>query len=113
MVNKYLSKKTTYQGITFDSKKEMLRYIELKELEKLGKINNLQRQVKFTLQEHFRYKEVMQREISYYADFVYEENGKRIVEDVKSYFTKKDKVYSIKKKMLLFHYPDIEFREYL
>ena len=46
---KYHNKKTTYKGMTFDSKKELNRYIELTQLEKRGKISDLQRQVKFVL----------------------------------------------------------------
>ena len=41
---KYKNKKTVYDGITFDSKKEAQRYSELKLLEKVGKIKNLKRQ---------------------------------------------------------------------
>lgn len=37
------------------------------------------------------------RQICYVADFQYEENGKTIVEDVKSSFTEKDPVFRIKK----------------
>ncbi|MBQ2175640.1 MAG: DUF1064 domain-containing protein, partial [Alphaproteobacteria bacterium] len=46
---KYNNKKIIVDGIKFDSKKEALRYKELKMLEKAGIISNLQRQVKYTL----------------------------------------------------------------
>lgn len=42
MGNKYFAKRTTIDGITFDSKTEAKRYGELKLLEKLGKINNIE-----------------------------------------------------------------------
>jgi len=108
---KYLSKKTTIDGITFDSKKEGLHYVELKKLEKQGKISNLELQPSFLLQEGFKRDGKKYRPITYIADFRYIENGKVIVEDVKSSFTAKDKVYKIKKKLLLYKYGDFEFRE--
>lgn len=108
---KYLSKKTTIDGITFDSKKEGLHYVELKKLEKQGKISNLELQPSFLLQDGFKRDGKKYRPITYIADFRYVENGKVIVEDVKSSFTAKDKVYKIKKKMLLYKYEGFEFRE--
>lgn len=42
------------------------------------------------------------REIAYVADFVYMENGKQVVEDVKSDITRANPVYKIKKKMLMY-----------
>ena len=108
---KYLSKKTTIDGITFDSKKEGLHYVELKKLKKQGKISNLELQPPFLLQEGFKRDGKKYRPITYIADFKYIENGKVIVEDVKSSFTAKDKVYKIKKKLLLYKYEGFEFRE--
>lgn len=108
---KYLSKKTTIDGITFDSKKEGLHYVELKKLEKQGKISNLELQPSFLLQEGFKRDGKKYRPITYIADFRYIENGKVIVEDVKSSFTAKDKVYKIKKKLLLYKYEGFEFKE--
>ena len=78
-MNKYGAKKTTVDGITFDSQKEALRWCELGIMAKAGAIEDLQRQVKFELvgkNEKFR--------AHYYiADFVYRENGRLVVEDVK------------------------------
>ena len=48
-MSKYKSKKVEYQGEIFDSKFELTYFIYLKELVKLGKIENLQRQVKYNL----------------------------------------------------------------
>lgn len=42
-MQKYKAKKTEYDGIMFDSKKEAQRYAELKILERAGVIKNLQR----------------------------------------------------------------------
>lgn len=109
--NKYRNKKTTYDGITFDSKKEANHYLALKQMKKLGIIKDLKLQVKFELQPSFKYNGETIRSINYYADFTYIQDNKLIVEDVKSAATRKDKVYIIKKKMLLYKYKDIEFRE--
>ena len=48
-MSKYNASKCEYEGIKFDSKKEMKRYIFLKAMEEQGKIRNLQRQVKYVL----------------------------------------------------------------
>src|SRR3990167_2192701 len=46
---KYNARKTTVDGIRFDSKKEAVRYCELKLLEKAGEIESLELQPKFAL----------------------------------------------------------------
>ena len=42
---------------------------------------------------------VIERELSYFADFVYQENGETVVEDAKGYRTE---VFRIKKKLMLY-----------
>lgn len=121
-MSKYHSKKITVDGETFDSKKEYRRYRELLLMEKAGLISDLQRQVKFLLiptqYEHFkRYgkngkeltpgKRVVEKECSYYADFVYTENGRDVVEDTKGVRTPE---YIIKRKLML-HIHRIRIRE--
>ena len=99
--SKYKAKKTIVDGMKFDSMKEAQRYRELKFLEKAGAIKGLQRQVKFVLipkQVDKRTKKTLERELSYYADFVYYMHGERIVEDVKGY---KTDVYKLKRKLML------------
>ncbi len=113
--NKYGNKKVEYDGIVFDSKKEAIRWAELKLEEKAGRIKDLQRQVKFvlipTLREtptekytrgakkgQFKPGKVIERECAYVADFVYIENGKIFVEDTKGMETKD---YIIKRKLML------------
>lgn len=49
-MNKYRAQKTTVDGITFDSKREAKRYSELKLLERLGQISNLELQVVYPLE---------------------------------------------------------------
>ena len=106
--NKFKNKKIIIDGIKFDSKKEGYYYVYLKELEKTNKISNLQLQVKYELQPKFKYDNKTYRSITYIADFVYEENGKTIVIDVKGF---KTDVYKLKKKLLLYNYPNIIFKE--
>lgn len=101
MVNKYRNKKVTRNGIVYDSRKEADRHAVLKLLERAGKITNLQRQVKFDLLPAQRDTagKLLERAVSYVADFTYYENGKLIVEDVKGFKTPE---YKLKKKMLLY-----------
>lgn len=93
---KYHSKKTFVDGIRFDSKREAARYTELKLLEKAGELKELKLQVPFCLfVNNFKI-------CTYKADFVYEADGKKVVEDVKGF---KTPVYRLKKKLFeaLFH----------
>lgn len=104
-MSKYGSIKTvSADGITFDSKKEALRYGQLKLLQRAGQISGLELQKVYRL-------EVNDTLICrYIADFAYKEGGKEIVEDVKSAFTRKLPVYSIKRKLMDAIY-GIEIRE--
>lgn len=111
--SKYRAFKTTVGGITFDSGLEAKRYTQLKILEAAGTIKHLQIQPKFNLMDRYKYDGKTIRAIYYIADFVYEENGKRIVEDVKGIRTKD---YIIKSKLFIKKYiidqKDVdEFRE--
>ena len=115
-MSKYHNKKAVYNGMVFDSKKEMNRYIELSLLENAGKISKLKRQVEYLLipaqfgmvtDDKGKKKRVcLERACYYIADFTYYENGKLVVEDVKSGY-KKSNAYSnfvIKRKLLLLNY---------
>lgn len=98
--SKYNAKKIRIDGITFDSKAEAKRYTELIMLQKSGVISDLQRQVEFTLiPTQYIDGKCVERACKYKADFVYTEDGKRIVEDVKG---QKTKDYIIKRKMMLY-----------
>ena len=101
--NKYHNEKIVLDGETFDSRKEANRWAELKMLEKAKVIHRLQRQVSFELipkQMDFKTGKVVEHACSYVADFVYFENGVRVVEDVKSSATRTD-AYIIKRKLML------------
>ena len=109
--SKYGSKKVTYDGIDFDSKKEMYRYITLKIKQAEGLISDLRLQVPFEIipavyeeqevQMKTKVKVVtkcVQRASHYVADFVYKDSsGAEVVEDTKGFRTKE---YELKKKMM-------------
>lgn len=117
---KYKNRKIIVDGIKFDSKKEAERYKELKILERAGIIQKLQRQVKYVLipaqyepsgEIYTKGKEkgkpkkgkLIERECAYYADFVYIENGKTVVEDVKGYRDGQAyNLFTIKRKLMLY-----------
>lgn len=85
--------------MTFDSKKERDRFRELSLLEKAGKITDLKRQVKFgLLPSQCIGGKVVERPVSYIADFVYKQDGQKIVEDAKGMKTRD---YIIKRKLML------------
>ena len=110
--SKFFSKKVVVEGITFDSKKEGNYYLYLKELEKKGKIKDLELQKEYILQDKFKLNNKTRRQITYRADFAYYDvkEKKQHVVDVKSKFTAKDKVYRIKKKLFEYRY-GIELEE--
>ena len=109
--NKYHAKKVTICGIEFDSKKEGMRWLLLKDMERTGEISGLQRQVSFELLPaiwrdevvHLKTKDkierrLVQRAVHYVADFVYTQDGKQVVEDTKGLRLPD---YILKKKMML------------
>ena len=109
-MSKYRSRKITVDGVTYDSKKEYRRWKELCLLQKAGKITDLERQVPFELipaqrepdtvgiRGGIRKGRVIEYAVKYVADFVYYENGKKVVEDTKGFKTKD---YIIKRKLML------------
>ena len=108
--SKYGNQKTEVNGIKYDSKKEAKRAEQLEVQQRLGIISNLERQKKYVLQPSFKFAGHAIREIAYVADFVYTENGELVVEDVKSPITRKNPVYKLKKKMMMYVH-GIEVRE--
>lgn len=113
--SKYGSRKVVRDGQKFDSVKEYNRWCELKLLERAGKIRNLKRQDKFVLipAQHeddtvgarggVKRGKLLEREISYVADFTYTQNGDTVVEDVKGY--KGGSAYAVfvlKRKLMLY-----------
>ena len=107
--SKYHAQKTSVGGKTYDSKKEANRAMQLQYMEKAGLIHDLQEQVRFILQDGFVNNEKKTiRPIYYFADFCYEKNGIKIVEDTKGV---KTEVYKIKKKLFQYKYPEYKFIE--
>ena len=99
--SKYHAKKTCVDGITFDSSKEAYRYLVLKGMEENGSIENLRRQVRYELVPAFDVDGKHYRPVYYVADFVYVEDGKTVVEDVKGVRTD---VYKLKSKLFARRY---------
>lgn len=124
---KYHNQPTAVDGITFDSKKEAMRFEALKDAVLEGAITDLRLQRTFTLQEAFTAPDgERHRAITYKADFTYQVclplhhvpcccgaadlafwqevadtcgPGTMVIEDVKSAGTRTDK-YRMKKKMM-------------
>lgn len=109
--NKFGNRKTTIDGITFDSAKEARRYSELKIMQRAGLISDLKIQPRFELIPSFKKNGETFRKTEYVADFSYTEKGIEIVEDVKSEITRAHPVYKIKRKLLHFKYDDFVFLE--
>lgn len=99
--SKYRARKTCVDGITFDSKREACRYLVLKSMEEDGAIENLRRQVRYELVPAFDVDGKHYRPVYYVADFVYVEDGKEVVEDVKGMRTD---VYRLKSKLFARRY---------
>lgn len=94
--NKYKNQKITYKGIKFDSVKEAGRFNDLKRLEETQVISDLKLQQSFLIVP----KQKGERAVHYIADFTYIQDGKFIVEDVKSEITRKNTTYIIKRKLV-------------
>lgn len=99
--SKYHAKKTVVDGITFDSKREADRYLVLKSMEEDETIEDLRRQVRYELVPAFDVDGRHYRPVYYVADFVYVEDGKTVVEDVKGMRTD---VYRLKSKLFARRY---------
>ena len=117
--SKYRNKKVVYEGISFDSKKEMKRYVFLKDMEDKGVIENLERQVRFVLIPsitedrivHLKTKDkvvkkTIQLAITYTCDFRYVHDGMTIVEDIKASpkSAALDHVFLLKEKLFRWRY---------
>nr|UWD63552.1 MAG: Protein of unknown function (DUF1064) [Bacteriophage sp.] len=99
--SKYHAKKTVVDGITFDSRKEADRYLVLRDMEEDGAIEDLRRQVRYELVPAFDVDGRHYRPVYYVADFVYREDGKEVIEDVKGM---KTDTYRIKSKLVAYRY---------
>lgn len=82
------------------SRKEHRRAQQLKLMQRAGLISNLREQVKYVLIPTQRAPDgtLLEKECSYYADFVYDKEGVTVVEDTKGFRTPE---YKIKRKLML------------
>lgn len=112
--NKFGASKVVVKGITFDSRYEADRFLYLSDLEKCGRISGLRLQKGFRiikkvvklvpvqLKTKVRYDErVVEKEARYTCDFLYEEDGKIIVEEFKSQMTCMLPDYILRRKLMV------------
>ena len=101
--NKFNAQKVELDGMTFDSKKEHKRYIELKAMQQRGEIFGLEHHTKFELAHKTKLEGEKRAKpaLRYFADFTYYIiTGEYIVEDVKSEVTRKKDSYRNKKHLM-------------
>jgi hypothetical protein len=121
----------------YASKKEAKRAAELRLMEQSGQIKNLQEQKRFVLvpavyetesgklvkdwaekpkkelERQYGKLKILERSLAYVSDFVYEQDGETVVEDVKGYKKSNAAVYRIfvAKRKLMLHEYGIRVRE--
>jgi hypothetical protein len=101
--NKFKAMKVELDGMTFDSKKEFERYIELKAMQQCGEIRDLKHHTKFELAPKTKIEGEKRAKpaLRYFADFTYYRiTGEFVVEDVKSVATRKLASYRNKKHLM-------------
>lgn len=107
--SKYHARKVEKYGRTWDSRKELREYERLMLLQQAGEIRGIELQPQFELQPAFTYQGKKQRAITYKADFmVLYADGRKEVIEVKGFKTRD---YVLRRKMLLYRNPDINFVE--
>ncbi len=116
---KYNNTKVEFDNIKFDSKREMKRYLVLKEAQEKGVITDLELQPKYELIpaireeyiKHLKTKDkvetrTVQLAITYTADFRYKKDNITVVEDVKASpnMAALDKAFLLKEKMFRYFF---------
>lgn len=116
---KYNNTKVEFDNIKFDSKREMKRYLVLKEAQDKGIITDLELQPKYELIpaireeyiKHLKTKDkvetrTVQLAITYTADFRYKKDDITVVEDVKASpnMAALDKAFLLKEKMFRYFF---------
>ena len=108
---KYRNKPVIVDGVKFDSTREHSRYRTLLLMARAGLICDLRRQVRYELvPANLRADGTKELGVAYIADFVYTQDGRQVVEDLKSEITAKRPDYIIKRKLLL-HVHGITLKE--
>ena len=107
--SKYHNTKVEYNGIKFDSVREMRHYQLLEYRQKIGEIKELKLQVPYELIPKYKMNDKTIRKTVYIADFVYYDtkDNKTHVIDVKGF---KTQTYKLKKKLFEYKY-GIEIEE--
>ncbi|KWF74582.1 DUF1064 domain-containing protein [Burkholderia cenocepacia] len=95
--SKYRNQRCEHEGITFDSRRERDRWIQLCRERDAGVIAELERQVTFVLADPVVIDGRKKPALRYVADFVYEREGKTVIEDVKGVITPE---YRIKRHLM-------------
>ncbi|HWQ64827.1 MAG TPA: DUF1064 domain-containing protein [Methanospirillum sp.] len=112
--SKYHNIKTIVDDITFDSKKEARRYLDLKLLQRAGEVVSYFRQPEFVIINKHRnpWTGKMERENKYRGDFAVKYKGMNhwVIEDVKGGDATKTKDFLLKRKLFIIRYPCLELR---
>lgn len=111
--NKFGARKIRNEWGEFDSRAEMARYIELVQMQRVGLINGLQRQVRYEIipaikvQKEIALKtktkvveRVEEKAAHYTCDFQYTQDGVLVIEDAKSEATRREKDYVLRRKLM-------------
>ena len=107
--NKFNAQKTTLDEIEFHSKKEADYYAELLILQKAGEVTKIELQPAYELVPEQWHEGRKIQPVTYIADFrVTCADGRVVVVDTKGH---KTQLYRVKKKLLLWRYPGIDFLE--
>jgi hypothetical protein len=104
---KYNNTVVSVDGIKFDSKKEAARYKELKTLQRVGVICNLETQPTYKISIGGVTDPATGRKMAarrYTADFRYLERGEVVVEEIKSAGTRKETAYRLRRQLFLEQY---------
>ena len=111
--NKFGARKIRNEWGEFDSRAEMARYIELVQMQRVGLINGLQRQVRYEIIPAIRVQKeialktktkvverVEEKAAHYTCDFQYTQDGVLVIEDAKSEATRREKDYVLRRKLM-------------
>ena len=107
---KYRNEPIIVDGIRWDSKKELARWVELKLLEHLGMITDLKRQVAFELAPSVVLYGRKRPPLRFTADFTYIEDDQFVAEDCKAPPTRNETAYKIRRHLMMSVH-SIEIRE--
>lgn len=105
------AKKVVFDGIAFDSKQECDRYLWLRNLESIGKIQNLELKPEFELCPHFKVGKYSFDSMNYTPDFKYIKDGDIIIEEFKG---RKTEPYRMRRKLFVYKFVlngDFVFKE--